>query len=163
MDSTTRRTPARDRFYATGWDLVLVRDDLGLCWEWRGRPNSAGYGRITDDSGKLMFAHRMSYRLHRGVDPAGMYVCHRCDNPPCVNPDHLFLGTNRDNMADMVSKGRQMRGVRYGRARLTEADVREIRRLCGLGVVQRRIAEAFRIAPSVVTLIKQRKAWAHVE
>lgn len=92
------------------------------CWTWSGAVDRGGYGRLGH-----RIASRISYALHRGPIPAGMFVLHRCDNPPCANPDHLTLGTDAANKADMVAKGRQATGVRHGHARLTPADVTEIR------------------------------------
>lgn len=75
------------------------------CWEWSGTRNSGGYGDIRVDC-RTTKAHRYSWEIHNGPIPAGMLVCHKCDNPPCVNPSHLFLGTARDNVNDMIKKGR---------------------------------------------------------
>lgn len=75
------------------------------CWEWQACTNNIGYGFIRD-SGKMRTAHRVSYELFKGLIPAGKIVCHTCDNPKCVNPDHLWIGTNKDNYDDMVRKGR---------------------------------------------------------
>ncbi len=100
------------------------------CWECATAPNGE-YGRIRIN-GKQHLSHRVSWEVHNGVIPCGMFVCHRCDNPRCINPEHLFLGTHSANMADMSSKGRRRRitavfGERHGRAKITDAEVESIR------------------------------------
>lgn len=89
-----------DRF----WDKVVLIPEHA-CWEWVGYRNHDGYGRMYVD-GRDVMAHRISFEINRAKIPADLLVCHRCDNPSCVNPAHLWLGTERDNTLDAVSKGR---------------------------------------------------------
>lgn len=115
--------PLPDRF----WRFVTPVDG---CWLWRGNRNQAGYGQIkVGRKGPSVSAHRLSYELHHGPIPAGLFVLHRCDNPPCVNPDHLFVGTAKDNSDDMIAKGRRAKHVRpHSRVRkLTDDQVLAIR------------------------------------
>lgn len=107
---TSRLGPAPRDPVERFWEHVDRRGP-DECWPWLGKGNGDGYGRIgigsrADKSGRDIAAHRFAWELEYGPIPAGMNVCHRCDNPPCTNPWHLFLGTQTDNLADMVSKGR---------------------------------------------------------
>lgn len=109
-----------------------VRKNLGIrpsgCWEWIGAVNGAGYGHL-QHRGKKLLAHRLAYEWHYGPIPKGQVVCHRCDNPICANPEHLFLGTQKDNVRDMVRKGRlsNRSGHNNGQAKLSAEQVAAIR------------------------------------
>lgn len=142
------------------------------CWEWPGTRNQQGYG-IIDERGKKYRASRLMYERHKGPIPDGLLVCHTCDNPPCCNPLHLFLGTHKDNMQDAVRKGRlctgeraklrdRCRGEDHGMARLTESDVRAIRAARSAGHTVTGIARDWGISLGAASLIVNRKRWAHV-
>lgn len=138
------------------------------CWEWTGRRMKDGYGRPHITKTESVLAHRLSYELHIGPIPDGLCVLHRCDNPPCVRPSHLFLGTRADNAADMIHKGRrrpdsvQPRGAHHPAARLTDAHVREIRSLSANGWTYKRLGAKYGVHPMHIGLIVRRKRWAHV-
>ena len=111
------------------WSKVKIGPD---CWEWTGAHNPEGYGGVYHN-GKYVKAHRYAWELTFGVIPDGMCICHRCDNPPCVKPEHLFLGTKRDNLLDSYHKGRPhqgfslLRGENHTQAKLTLDQVKSIR------------------------------------
>ena len=116
-----------ERFYA---HAVFERTGDGLCWSWKGSKNQAGYGQFrVGRRGRVWSAHRVSWVLKNGDIPPGMFVLHRCDNPGCCNPDHLFLGTAKDNSQDCIGKGRRATTHRkHTRIRkLSDDQVREIR------------------------------------
>jgi hypothetical protein len=131
------------------------------CWWWIGK-KSKGYGILNVD-GKRTLAHRYSYTLNIGLIPDGMLVCHRCDNPLCVNPSHLFLGTNQDNHADMIAKGRAkgaiVPGEKHSTAKLTEAQVREIRLRRDSGESVKSLSVSFGVSVSQIRHICSRKNW----
>lgn len=138
------------------------------CWEWTaGGVIAVGhrlpYGRFWVD-GKLRMAHRVSWELFRGAIPDGLFVLHHCDNAPCVNPGHLFLGDAKANTEDMISKGRdkafKVFGERASQAKLTEDDVRRIRRSAD---PQRILARRYGVTQENISRIKLRKTWRHVE
>jgi hypothetical protein len=133
------------------------------CWNWTGARAKNGYGQIGSGhrGGKTAYAHRVAYLLYVGEIPVGLDVCHTCDNPSCVRPDHLFLGTRADNMKDAREKGRTGRGAKNGAAKLKEGDVREIRRLRG-SYSQAVLAEKFGVAKSTISAIQVRENWKHV-
>lgn len=135
-----------DRF----WSRIMPEPNSG-CWLWLGPITSAGYGNC----GPSSTAHRRSYQLAYGAIPPGLFVCHRCDNRLCVNPEHLFLGTHHDNIADMVAKGRAPNGT----YRLAPEEIRAIRSATGSQSV---VARQFGIDPSLVSRIRRREVWASV-
>lgn len=135
----------------------------GECLEWIGRPNSSGYGRLMI-GGKQQLAHRLSWQFHFGRIPAGLCVLHRCDNPPCVNPAHLFLGTQIENIADRTAKGRtsRHRGELRHNAKLTNAAVVDIHLRRMRGESTRSIAALHAIPQTYVYVIVKGKSWPHM-
>ena len=131
------------------------------CWLWSRPIHVRGYGRIWDGS-KVVGAHRLSYELHSGPIPSGLFVCHRCDEPTCVNPEHLFLGTNADNAADCKAKGRTRKGIDHNQAKLTDDAVRSVREALAAGDRQRDIAKRFGVSQRCVSSIHRRVTWGHV-
>jgi Pectobacterium phage endonuclease len=134
------------------------------CWLWTGGKHQFGYGAFARKRGHLVGAHCYSWELHFGPIPAGMFVLHNCpggnDNPACVNPAHLWLGTQKDNVADCAAKGRRRGGTP---ARLTADQVRDIRaRYAAGGVMQWELAAEFAVSRSLIGLIILRKNWRHV-
>lgn len=153
--------PLADRY----WDKVdrdgpLLRAILGRCWGWRGAKKEQGYGvlgRGRRDEGVVRATH-VSWEIHNGPVPNGMWLLHKCDNPPCSNPAHLFLGTVEQNAADMVAKGRHAHGE-CSYAKLREADVIEIKRS---SLSHGQLAAAFKVSASLIGFIRQGKRWRHV-
>lgn len=132
------------------------------CWPWTGSINKrSGHGRIRV-GGKLLLTHRFAYLLEHG-EP-GACVLHTCDNPPCCNPMHLWLGTAQDNNRDRDEKGRNVnrRGVEHGCARLTEDDVLQIRARCAAGQAQSSVARDYGVVAGNIWHIVNRKTWTHV-
>jgi hypothetical protein len=133
------------------------------CWNWIGQ-KAEGYGVF--EMGKVQeLAHRTSYRMERGKIPKGMLVCHTCDNPSCVNPNHLFLGTDLDNNRDMMQKGRgrQPIGENAANSKLTEDEVRKIREVYTSGeTCWAKLGRMFGTSAENVSIIVQRKTWRHV-
>lgn len=149
--------PFAERF----WERV-TRNGPDDCWEWQGYRNRSGHGRINAE-GYRTTAHRIAYILTYGDIPDGLVVCHRCDNPPCCNPSHLFLGTLASNNADRVAKGRGAQGSKQACAKLTEELVREIRATyeCG-NVTLVELAIRYGVTANTIGTIVRRKTWKHL-
>lgn len=132
------------------------------CWEWIPPKNQDGYGNFRVNK-KNYRAHRYSYLLHYGVFDLSLKVCHRCDNPGCVNPSHLFLGTVQDNSTDMVMKNRQAVGENASRVTLTEEKVRDIVNKFNAGVMDVNVAsKKYNITTSHVYRLVKKQQWRHL-
>lgn len=135
------------------------------CWLWTGAKHRDGYGRFNARTG-MVIAHRYVWTLHHGAIPAGMDVCHTCDNRQCVNPAHLWLGTHVENMADSKLKDRHSRGERNRRNKLVAAQVLEIRanppKLGGRWTEVRECAARYGVTPGAIYCIITRRSWAHL-
>ena len=141
-----------------------VREGLGPCWLWTGSRQPRGYGHFYPKLHVGLYAHRVSWELAFGPIPAGLHVLHHCDNPPCVRPEHLFVGTRSDNMKDMLAKGRGGHrgapGERHPCHKLTDAQVVAIReRWDAGGVLQRTLAAEFGVTRGLIGMIVRRVAW----
>lgn len=164
-------TQISDDVKARFWDKAH-KDGPDDCWPWKNA--KGGYGHFYIEGSRAR-AHRVAYAIENGPIPAGLLVCHKCDNPPCVNPAHLWLGTYRDNNRDKAAKGRNVRpkrdegSVRHRRgeasnfAKLSDDDVRDIRARREAGEMQAKIAAEYNIHRTAVWAISKRKAWAHVD
>lgn len=142
-------------------ELIESSEQQDECRVWVKRRHAKGYGEKTFNGVKDR-VHRFAFAVFHGDFDDAWQVCHTCDNPPCINPNHLFLGTHDDNHADKVNKGRQAQGSNHGIAKLTEADIPEIFRLRKDGLLHREIADKFGVTRSRISTILARKEWDHV-
>jgi hypothetical protein len=151
MDAMKRK----DKFLAR-----IEKDLVTGCWNWMGMKNAAGYGWVKRD-GKFIFAHRYSYTLLKG-EIGEFFVLHKCDNRACVNPVHLFLGTQKDNQQDMKRKGRHVFGERSSQSKLTEKQVIQMYELHegGLGTIL--LARQFGVTKNLAWMIVRGKVWNHL-
>jgi len=144
-----------------------VVDSKG-CWNWTWYKDPNGYGKVTIDL-RTWLTHRVSYIVFKGEFPDEMFICHHCDNPSCINPDHLFVGTMSDNMKDAYDKGilRPSHLFKKGEPninrKLDDDQVREIRRLMSLGYQQKQVAKMFKIAPATVMRITKNIMYKEVK
>lgn len=156
----SRYKPVYERFMA-----MAFPEPMSGCWLWTGARDKDGYGRFWDGV-HIAKAHHASWALHRGTRSRDSWVLHRCDNPCCVNPDHLFLGNHAINMRQMVRRGRNHFFVRkgsYSGAKITIGQVIEIRCRATKGELQKVIALDFGLSKSSVSQIVNRKTWPHVK
>ena len=161
---TRKVTPLTERF----WKYVQKTDS---CWVWTGAKAHGGYGVLSISRKQgIVRAHRLSWEIHNGPIPEGMDMCHTCDNPSCVNPSHLFLGTPHDNAIDMMEKGRDLegrkrraRGEEHHRAKLTAAQVVAIRSEYAAGDTStRKLATKYGVSRRSIMFILHRQQWVHV-
>ena len=133
------------------------------CHEWMGHRDDCGYGRINRD-GRLVRLHRETWKDIHGDIPRGLCVCHHCDNPSCINPEHLFLGTHQDNMTDKAAKGRVVikRGSQNPVAKLNETQVEAIKKRLFLGETCKELGRAFGVSEGNIRHIKKNRKWQHV-
>lgn len=141
----------------------FAKRDSG-CWEWIGAKNQAGYGVLVVGR-KSLLAHRLSYVMHKGRLDQGALVCHHCDNPCCVNPEHLYAGDDKTNAFDRMSRGRYVApaGELNGISKLTDEAVSEIRRAWAEGgLKQKELAEIYDVSPSLISKVVNGHIWGHV-
>jgi len=134
------------------------------CWEWQGYKDPNGYGRLNVNNVPKL-AHRLSWEIEHNVTLSPQeHVCHKCDNPSCVRPSHLFIGDHAANMADKMNKGRHVYGIGQGEAhgcsKLTENDIRAIRSSAETGVA---LARQYGVSTTNISDIRNRRIWRHVE
>lgn len=132
-----------------------------MCWNWEAYCTPNGYGRF-NLNGDIKGAHQVAWMLqHKKKIPYGLCVLHKCDNPSCVNPKHLYLGDQKQNALDRRTRGREgdHKGIKNGRAKLNEQDVRRIRLMKG---TYSKIAKIFKVTPEMISLIKRNLAWQHI-
>ena len=156
------REAPRTATLADRFEQRVQRGDPEECWLWNGYRNALGYGFLSAWP-TVMAAHRLAYELAHGPIPDGLVVRHRCDNPPCVNPAHLELGTYLDNNRDKTERGRDAKGTQHGMARYDEETVREIKRRLAEGQGQTEIAGALGVNRATVHKIAAGKQWRVVK
>lgn len=155
------KAPLATKYCSVKCQLLARKVEEGECWVWPGLINANGYGRIQVGA-KRLAVHRLAYEAFCGPITDGLHVCHRCDNRPCWNPEHLFLGTRSDNIRDAVSKGRWVtqRGEKHKRAVATADLVRKIR-ASPLGKTL--AAREFGVSRTQIARIRRRESWKHVD
>lgn len=149
-----KRLPIAERLFSR-----IKKDEVTGCWNWTGGKTGGGYGAIGVNN-RTELAHRVSYEWHFGQIADGLFVCHRCDNRACINPDHMFLGTQEQNMSDKTAKQRQAKGEGHGCAKLTEGDVLSIR--SSHGVTLKDLGKRYGVSWQHIWQIRSGRAWSHL-
>lgn len=146
------------------FEMKFKIDKPNKCWIWLKHKNKKGYGIFGIASSKSVRAHRFSYELYVGKIPKGLLVCHKCDNPACVNPNHLWLGTIKENNSDRDKKGRcvSLKGEKNGHAKITDKIAREIKQRIISGEPMTKIARELNIKYCIVANIKSGSSWKHI-
>ena len=151
------------------WEHVDKSAGPDACWLWTAAKSHNGYGRFAlpgknGRKGRKVQAHRLAWTVTNGAIPDGLEACHRCDNPACVNPAHLFIATHLENVRDCINKGRINRpiGEANPRCRLTAEDAKAIRAMSASGVTQAAISRLYGVTAANVSVIVSRKSWKHV-
>lgn len=153
--SWSKKETIKERF------LKYTSIDNSGCWLWTGNIDYYGYGRLGFKM-KTYRANRLAVLIFKNIDAGKNFVCHKCDNPRCVNPDHLFLGTQKENMADCKSKHRTAIGKKNGMAKLSEDDVKNILLLSKSGLTHQEIGNKFNVSRSNIGSILNKKRWRHL-
>ena len=145
------------------WSRIDVKS-IPKCWLWSGCTIKGGYGQISFN-GILYLVHRIAYFVHTNEDPGLLKVCHSCDTPSCCNPHHLWIGTQTENIRDMVIKQRSPNnhGDRNPSAKLNERQVKQIRGLFKAGVERKELARQYNVSYSTIKYIVRRKSWSHIK
>jgi hypothetical protein len=147
------------------FDAQVNRGAVHDCWPWLGARNEHGYGVLGIKRAvgwRNMRAHRFAWERANGLVPPGQIVCHRCDNPPCCNPAHLFLGTKADNSADMARKGRATRGAKHPQAKLTAEQAARALSAVREGATRSSVARELGVSLQQISLIAQGKRWRYL-
>lgn len=156
--SIGKRRPKKAKPILERFEALYIPEPTSGCWLWLGSVDRRGYGYFKVKP-KTAKAHRFSYEFHNSEIPLGMFVCHRCDVPGCVNPDHLFLGTALDNAQDRNTKGRQMKGVKSHSAKISDNNVIDIR------ADSRHVSEIaiqYGVSETQIYRIKNQSRWKHI-
>ncbi len=154
--------------------IINRHEKNGECWNWTGKIINSGYGSLVqgvNGKKKYLSAHRESYKVFKGKIPLNMNVCHTCDNKKCINPEHLWIGTQKDNIRDCSKKGRKntklgprisIQGEKHHRAKLTEKDVLKIRESLSLGSSQDDLAQNFGVSKKTIQAIYYKTNWKYL-